>query len=233
MHKPHTHTNNQESLPSDVIYETLFTLIDDNIHKFLSYKKEDEDVQKKYGKMSKKTFESETDISNSLDSFLNFRLPNSFFKFHFKYEAKVVEKNERTDIGVISRRYNEHLVICFIEAKRLPTGKKGSSREKEYVLNGIGRFKTGKHGGGNFPLRYSIMLGYIQKQTHAYWHSEVNNWIESQINTPSNSEINWTNQDKLIHDTTFTKKNITKYSSTHSRKSLKNIKMLHYWIDVN
>lgn len=220
---------NDNLYPIDDIYLNLFDLIDNNLNKFLSFKKEEELIKKELGEMIKDSLESETDISNSLDSFLNFELPNSIYEFHFKYEAKVTEKREKTDIGVISKKYSKHFLICFIEAKRLPTDKIGTLREKEYVLNGIERFKTSKHG-NNLP--YSLMVGYIQQENANHWHKKINEWITEQIQKSSNNTILWFDEDFLIQDFSFSKDKITKYSSTHSRNPNK-IKLFHYWIDLN
>lgn len=214
----------------DGIYLNLFDLIDNNLNHFLSFKKEEELIKKELGEMKKDSLESETDISNSLDSFLNFELPNSEYEFHFKYEAKVTEKNERTDIGVISKKYSKHIVICFIEAKRLPTDKIGTVREKEYVLNGIERFKTNKHGN---KLPYSLMIGYIQEENANHWHTKVNEWITEQILKSSNKSISWINEDMLSKDLTFKNDEvITKYTSEHLKSNLEKIKLHHYWIDL-
>jgi hypothetical protein len=222
---------NDNLYPIDDIYLNLFDLIDNNLNNFLFFKKEEESIKKEWGEMKKDVLESETDISNSLDSFLNFELPNSEYEFHFKYEAKVTEKNERTDIGVISRKYSKHRIICFIEAKRLPTDKIGTIREKEYVLNGIERFKTSKHGN---KLPYSLMVGYIQEENANHWHTKVNEWITEQILKSSNQSISWVEEDMLSKDINFnTKELITKYTSEHLKSNSEKIKLIHYWIDLN
>ncbi len=215
----------------DDIYLNLFHLIDANLEHFISFKKEAETVKKEFGEMKKNKLESEPDISNSLDSFFNFELPESPFEFHFKNEYKVTEKNEKTDIGVISKKYNKHLVICFIEAKRLPTDVIGGIREKEYVLNGIERFKTTKHGN---KLPFSIMVGFIQQENENHWHNKVNEWISEQIQKSSNENISWIEEDMLSKDLNFnTKELITKYTSEHLKSNSEKIKLIHYWIDLN
>lgn len=215
----------------DGIYLNLFDLIDRHLANFLAFKKEEELAKKASGEMKKDKLISETDISNSLDSFLNFELPNSPFEFHFKYEAKVTEKNERTDIGVISKTHNKYLTICFIEAKRLPTDKIGSIREKEYVQNGIERFKSNKHGK---KLPFSLMVGYIQQENANHWHTKINDWIAEQIRESSNRNISWANEDMLVKDLTFKDDGkITKYSSKHLKNTSEKITLYHYWINLN
>ena len=62
-------SSNSENLQSVIeIYENLFYLLDRNLDRFLSFKKEAENEKKKYGEMQKDFLESEPDISNSLDS---------------------------------------------------------------------------------------------------------------------------------------------------------------------
>ena len=224
-------SSNSENLQSVIeIYENLFYLLDRNLDRFLSVKKEAENEKKKYGEMQKDFLESEPDISNSLDSFLNFELPNSIFEFHFKYEAKVTEKNEHTDVGVISKKYNKHLVICFIEAKRLPTDKIGGKREKEYVLNGIKRFKTNKHGN---KLPYSIMIAYVQQDNCDVWFQKINSWINEEIFNAPNNNISWREEDKLTANVNYCIPKFAKFHSIHSRKDESSkINLVHYWMEL-
>ncbi len=224
---------NDNLLSVEPIYLNLVDLIDTNLHFFLKFKKEAEIEKKRFGEMKKVELESEPDISDTLDSFLNFELPESIFEFHFKYEGKVTEKNEKTDIGVISKKYSKHSIICFIEAKRLPTDKIDGIREKEYVLNGIERFKTTKHGA---KLPFSLMVGYIQQENAEHWHIKINDWINEQILKSSNGSISWINEDLLSKDLTFINDDrITKYTSEHKKLKIESekIKLTHYWIDLN
>lgn len=237
MQKPQPNTNMKGTLPLGVIYDSLCTLIDENIEEFYPFLKEAELENKKDGLIRKVVLEQEDDISLTFGRFFR----NLGSEFDFEYQSKTPEANATTDIGIIAkRRYSPHKVICFVEAKRLPTPPPRSKREEtEYVYykdkvkqGGIERFKTEKHAGKE-KLSFSIMLGYIQKETIEHWYSEVNKWIDGQITNSSNQEISWINQDKLIHDKTFQRNKVTKYNSTHSRKTLNDLKLLHYWIDLN
>jgi hypothetical protein len=233
MQKPQSNTVIQNSLPIGIVYEALFSLIDDNIEGLPAFLHETEVDNKSINLIKKEKFEQEDDITIPISRFFNF-LDNT--DFYFENQYKTPETNATTDIGIISKKYSKHRTICFVEAKRLPTPKAPGREQTEYVyyasskLGGIERFKTEKHAGKE-KLPFSIMLGYIQENTSQHWHSEVNQWIENQISVSSNIEIIWANQDKLIQDTTFQKVKIAKYNSTHSRKTLSDLKLIHYWID--
>ena len=102
-------------------------------------------------------------------------------------------------IGACSySRYQPYLVI---EAKRLPTDRKG--REQEYVtgqtLNGsptggIQRFKLGLHGS---DVEVAAMVGYLQKETPLHWHTTINGWITSLAAARNQDGCNWSDEDKL------------------------------------
>lgn len=225
-----------EKTPSlDVIYENLVQVFDDNINSFFKFKKEYEEENKAFLTRNEE-LRNEDDITNVFDSFLNFDIPKNENKFHFKFQYKTIESNTSTDIGVISLRYSKHKCICFIEAKRLPTPDYSGSQETEYVCyknatkqGGIERFKTCKHGD---KLPFSIMIGYIQKEDPNHWQNKINDWIDEQLKTSSNSQISWLEEDRLVQDITFLKPKITKYNSTHSRINLEKINLTHYWFDL-
>ena len=235
MQKPQPNTDTKENLPLGVIYDFLCSLIDDNIEEFYPFLKESELEYREAELIKKGSLEQEDDITLPFSRF--FRNLNS--QFDFEPQSKTPESNATTDIGIIAKRYSKHRVICFVEAKRLPTPLPRTKREEtEYVYykneskqGGIERFKTEKHAGKE-KLSFSIMLGYIQKETNEHWYSEINKWIDGQISASSNQEISWINQDKLTHDTTFQRNKVTKYNSIHSRKTLNDLKLLHYWIDL-
>jgi hypothetical protein len=220
-----------------VIYENLVQVIDQNIHGFFKFKKENEEANK--GSLLRNNeLKNEDDISNTFDSFLNFEIPKNENSFHFKFQYKTIESNTSTDIGVISLKYSKHKCICFIEAKRLPTPVYFGSQETEYVCykgstkkGGIERFKTEDHGGKEkFP--FSIMIGYIQEENPNHWYNKINDWINEQLTISSNSQISWLEEDRLVQDVSFLKPKITKYNSTHSRINLEKINLTHYWFDL-
>lgn len=235
MQKPQPNTDTKEAPPLAVIYDFLCSLIDKNIEEFYPFLKEAELENKQAGRMNKDVLEQEDDITISFSRFFK----NLGSEFDFEYQSKTPETNATTDIGIIAKKYSKHRVVCFVEAKRLPTPPPRSKREEtEYVYykhkskqGGIERFKTEKHAGKE-KLSFSIILGYIQKETNEHWYSEVNKWIDGQITFSSNQEISWINQDKLTHDPTFQRNKVAKYRSTHSRRTLNDLKLLHYWIDL-
>jgi hypothetical protein len=232
---------NENLFPIDDLFQSLFLIFDTNIINFINYKKKDEIEKKKYGLLTKKDeLYNEIDITECLCDFLNFEIPENIFKFHYKNNSKTTEENRTTDIAIISKSYNQHLTICFVEAKRLPTPKYTGSQETEYVCykkktqqGGIERFKTGVHGGKE-KLPFSIMIGYIQQENANHWHSKVNDWIGEQIKETSNENLEWFNEDLLSLDQNFENNEIiTKYNSIHSRIELPKIKLKHYWITLN
>lgn len=235
MEIPNTNSNISKTLPINVIYNSLCSFIDSNIDQFPVFLKDAEIENKKFGLMKKETAEQEDDITSPFGRFFNY-LNNK--DFCFENQSKTLETNATTDIGIIAKKYSKHRLFCFVEAKRLPTPE-GKNREKtEYVYygstskqGGIERFKTEKHGGKEkFP--FSFMLGYIQENNADYWFQEVNNWVGSQIKSSSNPDIIWNENDKLNQDPSFSKGAITKYYSTHSRRTLDEIKLVHYWIEL-
>ncbi|MES2874501.1 hypothetical protein [Daejeonella sp. JGW-45] len=235
MQKPHTNTSIENALPSEVIYGSLVTLIDNNIEAYPAFLLEAENEYKNARLTKKERLEQEDDITITFGRF--FRNLNS--QFDFEPQSKTPEANATTDIGIIARKYSNHRVICFIEAKRLPTPKQPKREDSEYVcykskskMGGIERFKCEKHAGKE-NLAFSIMLAYIQENNHIHWHSTINDWVDEQIVLNSNDTIVWDNCDKLVHDTEFKKNKIYKYSSTHTRRTLKDISLLHYWIELN
>ncbi|TAE42479.1 MAG: hypothetical protein EAY66_00630 [Sphingobacteriales bacterium] len=235
MEKPHSNTIIANSLPFEEIYNCLINLIETNIEDFPAFFKDAEnDYKLSPALIKKENIIQEDDTTVPFGRFFNF-LENTGFYFENQY--KTPETNATTDIGIIAKRYSKNRVICFVEAKRLPTPPSTKREQTEYVFyknpikqGGIERFKTEKHAGKE-QLHFSIMLGYIREQTPQHWYTQVNKWIESQISISSNPEINWTNKDKLEHDTDFKKNKISKFTSEHSRKTLKDLKLIHYWID--
>lgn len=215
--------------PIDELFNELYKFIDIQIKEFKEFLSEYYQVNKDAGILLKDKIEQEDDITNPLVVFLNEN--PSLFYFHNQY--KTLESNSTTDIGVF-KRYTK-IPFCFVEAKRLPTPLTNGRQESEYVCyndstkqGGIERFKTEKHGGKE-KLNQSIMLGYIQENNFAFWHSKVNSWIDEKINLTSN----WKDEDKLIQNVSFNETSFSKFNSIHSRLTLPKIKLIHYWIDLN
>lgn len=112
--------------------------------------------------------------------------------------------------------------LFSVEAKRLPTP--GSDRIKEYVLGsggGMERFKREDHGKGLFNCG---MLAFIEKQDFNHWYSVINSWI-----TDASTCGLWSTEECLINLTTKT--TWAKSSSTIKRDS-SDLKLIHFWIDV-
>jgi len=234
MEIPNTNSNISKTLTINVIYNSLCLFMDNHIDQFPVFLKEAEIENKKNDLIKKEKFVQEDDITLRLSRFFN----HCDSSFYFENQSKTPETNATTDIGVLVKKPYSDRVICFIEAKRLPTPE-GKNREKtEYAYyestskqGGIERFKTEKHGGKE-KFTFSFMLAYIQENNAGYWFQEVNDWVDSQIELSSNPEIIWNEKDKLNQDLSFSKGAITKYYSTHSRRTLDEIKLVHYWIEL-
>ena len=168
--------------------------------------------------------------------------------YPFNFQREKVEdystgQSAQVDIGTISENeqlnvagydYSEWDSFFSIEAKRLPTP--GKSREREYVIGhnkpngGIERFKKGIHGKG---LRYSAIVGFVQKEDFDFWFLKINGWIEELINT---SKGEWMTEDKLRKLTDQDGNQLSKFESDNIRLPAKSktdkIKLLHFWITL-
>lgn len=179
--------------------------------------------------------EGEEDISQELCNYLQNRTydPNQMFMFQF--ERKRMKSPRKSDFGVIARSFGRpQLSRAFfvIEAKRLPTP--GKNREREYVegnYGGIERYKRGHHGMG---LRESAIVGYIQKEDHAYWFKQINGWIGALISSNTDAEIEWNKDDALVFDLDFSATQKYRSESVRIVDSRKDsITLHHYLINLN
>lgn len=233
MKVPQINYQSNETLPIEVYYDYIFSIIDDNIEGFYPFLKEAELEYNEAGLIKKDEIEQEDDITLPFSRFFNSLCNDPYFES----QHKTPEQNSTTDIGIIAKKYSKHKVICFVEAKRLPTPISKKRDHTEYVYctpikqGGIERYKTGRHAGKE-KLPISIMLGYIQSENANYWNTQINNWISSQILESKNNQINWDINDKLIQEIDFKKDRLYKYCSSHSRINLEPIKLVHYWIDL-
>lgn len=190
--------------------------------------------------------ENENTITNRLCKCLNFRKPCEYpFYFHHQ-NLENVKKGTSTDFAVFgtaayAQDYNiwsdDYPALVKFEAKRL-SSKLPKKREKEYVhgeyrericvsnSGGIERFKNGSHGR---DVTYAGLIGYIQTDSSAYWFRKVNDWIQEQIKSASDSKLVWDKNDLLVTD--YEKGGLSCYSSVSSRIQGDNINLKHLWID--
>lgn len=207
--------------PAEPIYKALFKFVDEALPNFMPLSK----------KGDGEIVDAEDDISEDLADYLDSlqeEKTNGFFKF--------CNQSKHSDIGVkYGRKYNDasRPLICWIEAKRLPTPPMSNRDPREYVYvdkekyhggGGIQRFKINKHG-PNLP--YAIMIGYIQEYTCEYWYHTINNYI---------SELAKTNSLWSIRDC-LKKNEKDRFTSVHSRTNNKkevisDITIYHYWITL-
>lgn len=187
-------------------------------------------------KYKKSKISAEDVLNEKLEILLNHYSRTKGRPFLFKGE-KISDNSlnghrRKVDIGVMisTKSFFEDKAFFTIECKRLPTP--GTDRKKEYVsgnYGGIERFKRNLHGNN---LTKSAIVGYIQKNDFKYWFKNINEWISSQVSDNNDPSIIWTNEDILIHQSTY-KNKVAKYQSTNFRKAKKNsILLLHYLMDL-
>jgi hypothetical protein len=137
-------------------------------------------------------------------------------------------------VWIEGRSYVDFDTLLPIECKRLPTPKDNNRDEREYVIEGQGttggmqRFKAGLHGGKH---TMGAMIGYVQKETSAFWNTQISKWIEDLVAAKA---AGWTVNDglDLIHEDEGAKMTILR--SSHERdKGLPQIELRHLWICMN
>lgn len=136
-------------------------------------------------------------------------------------------------ILINGRAYNEYQTLIPIECKRLPTPEGKDRDEREYLISkfsstgGVHRFKVGHHGREHDR---AAMIGYVQGNDVAHWHSQLGAWIDD---LASKSVDGWSSADRLYlieHDKT---RRLGSLASTHSRKSgLNPIEIDHLWVEM-
>ncbi len=238
MQKPsNRHNNPTYNINTNTYVNEVILFVENKLNLFPEYLKNSAILQN-----LPKTIEGEDLITENLCVFFTLHEKNYTYQFDkqdnydFQFLNQSKGKGHRTnDAGVILANTKGSLgKILVIEAKRLPTP--GTNREKEYIegnLGGIERFKKEVHS-QEISTNLALMIGYIQEENANHWHTNINEWINKQIEKSSNPEISWLDEDRLIIDIDFTSnKVITKYNSLHSRIKLEKIKLNHYWIDLN
>lgn len=136
-------------------------------------------------------------------------------------------------ILIEGRAYNEYQTLMPIECKRLPTPVGKERDEREYLISrfsstgGVHRFKAGHHGREHDR---AAMIGYVQGNDIAHWHSQLDAWVDDLAAEPVDG---WTAADKLDlieHDKA---KRLGSLASNHSRKAGMNpIRIDHLWIEM-
>lgn len=198
----------------------VISFLDVNIYNFPEYYKNSYNVR-----------ENEKGINSCLGTFLN-NIPQQeneieTFRFYFDKDTQSEESNHEPDFGVmLAGEKGRSKAFFHIECKRLPARDK--QHEKEYVegeLGGIQRFKKGHHGTN---LKYSAIIGYIEKESPEYWLALVNGWIKYLISIQPDL---WKECDLLIpmHEPKLSKYISTNFRSTNPQK----IQLYHYWISIN
>jgi hypothetical protein len=196
------HTNREFSIPENFTIQRILVFLKSSLIEFESE-----------FKTSQLKIHREDDISGQLALYFQSRAKNENLLFDFNPKVGV-------DFGIhISPLQLGAKPVFIIEAKRL------SKSHKDYVKNpngGIERFKREQDGFGKH-LNQSAMIGYIQEESHQYWESKINNWIDGLIQ--AETDILWNNEDKLIPNS-----EVSDFISHHQRISGNSITLYHFWI---
>ena len=150
-----------------------------------------------------------------------------FFPYYFMKNPTQPQSSKETDIGVfiLIRSASPSSIIEF-EAKRFSE----TSNNKEYVCGkrgGIERFKRGVHAS---HLSVCGMFAYVQSNNTEHWMNKINKWINELSDKNTDTTIHWSNNEILIKADSFS--NTGKCSSCHSRLSLHEIILYHYFIEL-
>lgn len=210
---------NDLSIPNNHEVEQILLFVDNNLSEFTTYYKTIKD----------------SDRENRISDFLvhHFQVckienDQDYFPYDFRKNPTQEESGKETDIGVfVLTRGGKPSPIIEFEAKRFSE----SSSNEQYVYGdrgGIERFKRGHH---SSHLKICGMFAYIQSRTIDEWFNKVNGWLTNQFNTNTDTSIDWLEKEQLLKYTSLPL--VEKYSSNHSRKSLKDtISLWHYFIDL-
>lgn len=211
---------NDLDVEDNVEVDQILAFIDENVPTFPEYYKEIKDSEK------------ENRVSDNLVHHLQMCMieKGGYLPYDFRKNPTQAESDKETDIGVfIMDRARKPIPIMEFEAKRFST----TSKYKEYVSGmrgGIERFKRGHH---SSHLVVCGMFGYVQSHTCSHWITKVNEFISELSITNTDTTIDWTNSsENLVAVTSLT--NVEKLESITLRKTpLKELKLWHYFIDLN
>jgi len=194
-----------------------------------------------------KNDENENAITNRLCKSLNSRKPSEYPFFFHHQNIESEKENTSTDFaafGTFAYAQESDIVdqdspsLIKFEAKRL-SSKLPLSREKEYVCGeysggkctknsgGIERFKNGRHGK---DVVNAAIVGYIQTDTPKHWLKKVNELIQQQIRSSSDSKLTWNKKDVLALN--YQNGTLSDYTSLSYRVFGDEIQLRHFWIDI-
>ena len=185
---------------------------------------------------------SEPVLTSQLCAHLNSiaRLSDGWDILQFRTEERDEEvKGRRIDlvaapagtlICVEGRSYTDFDALLPIECKRLPTPLRTGRDEREYVYSkygsrgGIQRFKAGNHAAGH---RIGAMIGFVQRDTVAFWSRAVAAWIAGLVG----SVAGWSDRDLLVLEVDDATVGTGRLRSRHGRaRGLGEIDLRHLWV---
>jgi len=205
------------NVDADLELRQIISFIDENISAFVPYYKEVKDSDK------------ENRISDNLVHHLQL-CKDGFLPYDFRKNPTQASSDKETDIGVfVMDRGRKPSPIMEFEAKRFSS----TSKYKEYVSGirgGIERFKRGHH---SSHLIVCGMFGYVQSHSCQHWIEKVNEFITELSTTNKDTTIDWTNpSENLIAVSSLS--NVEKLESITVRNAPWNeLKLWHYFIDLN
>ena len=186
-----------------------------------------------------RTFPQSSDFLDKNENFLNSRFCLLLTEKAKSYEYPFIPLHENPTSDEDDNHFsNTHKVdisffisaehpdsIFDLECKRLY-----SIKQKHYIsgkTGGINRYKLEKHGKS---CTQSAIVAYMQAENFDFWHTKINTWIENEV-SKTNQEVVWSANDKLQ------KRNnvnpiLSKCQSFHKRKTLADIGLTHYWINL-
>lgn len=154
-----------------------------------------------------------------------------YFKFHDEgaNSKKLVSNKKkgipkRVDISIRLSGSREQFLV--IEGKRLH-----DKYDKQYVSGGTGgisRFKREEHGEDE-GMNLACIVGYVQKETFAFWHQKINLWLNEL--SQKDNQMKWHQKEELSK--LETNDIIAQCASNHCRVTLPSIEIRHFWVDVS
>ena len=204
----------ENSISAEPNIETnkIWAFIDTNVVNFPSWYSTVRDVDR------------EDRITDAIVQFFQvckFKQFDGYAPYDFRPHPTQQYSNRKPDIGIYLLN-NRKDTIIEIEAKIFSSK---NSHNKEYVCGetgGIERFKRGLH---SSHLPECGMFAYIF-DAQINWLEKINNWIEKLSKTNTDTTICWSKNEILKPINTF------KYHSCHQRKTLDDINLWHYFIEL-
>jgi hypothetical protein len=206
------------SVPKNYEIDKIWTFIDTNISGFVLYFQSVKDSNKENRTSEFLIHYFYRCMSEQLQGFL---------PYYFVKNPTQQQSCRETDIGVFFNTSEKPITLIEFEAKILSSE---NFHNKEYVCGergGIERFKRGDHAS---HLSVCGMFGYVQSKNTDHWVNKINRWIKDLADKNADATIHWSDNEILTKTDLFP--DVGKYLSSHSRLSLNEITIHHYFIEL-